>query len=284
MPMTEIPAPPPPPPGAQDPFPFDPQPAGQPDTPPEPAPEQPPAEPETPPAEPEPVVPAAPDPVQQELEDIRLKLEEQDIQGKLLEKQLEHERMLRDDAASKAGYYKRVATDLAAAARKAPPADEEFPSDTPRTVAPETARFEEEIRSLREDAIERAQVEALNHFFASNPDAREMVKDMEPFVAQARDRYAGWLESGDPKLIRRAAQMTLETGYLNAQKARTSAKRTERLTARASQLQRLADEKRAGAIPGSGAAAPALSQPKSIEQLSAAELEARLNALGRGGG
>jgi len=229
------------------------------------------------------VVPPEADPITSALEEIRLQLEEQQIANKLIEKQLEAERMFRDEAASKAGYYKRVATDLAASRRtpepQAPTGYDDLGDEPAARVAPETARFEAEIQSLREDAVERAQVEALNQFFAANPDAREAVKEMEPFIAQARDRYASWLDSGDPKMIRRAAGMTLDTAYLNAQKARTTAKRTERLTARASQLQRLADEKRAASIPGSGTAAPSGAPQKTLQNMTEAELVAALNSL-----
>lgn len=227
------------------------------------------------PVPPAPAAEPAPDPVALELEEIRLKMEETELEQRTLRQQLEHERLLREEAASKAGYYKRVAVDLAAPRRQpvepAPVDEYADPTEAPR-VHPDTLRFQQELDALRTDAIERAQMEAVSQFFAANPDAQAKQKELEPFVVQARARYAEWLESNDPKLIRRAAAMTLDTAWLNAQKAAVAARRTERLATRASTLQRLAEEKRAASIPGSGAAAaPAPRQPN--QPMSEAEAE-----------
>jgi len=266
--MTEIPAIPLPPPSPEpQELPPEVQEALQPEAA-EPAPPETPATPEPAP-QPEAAAPAAPpevDPILAQLEDTRLQLEEMAIAQRLLQTQMEHEQALRSEAASKAGYYKRVASDLAASRRAAPPPEEPYdPEEPSRTMAPETARFQQEIETLRQDAVERAQIDALNQFFSANPDVKPDA--VAPFVQQARERYADWLESDNPKLIRKAAVMVLETAHLNQQKAATAAKRTERLTARASQLQRAAEDKRAAMIPGSGSSAPSSPQPKTLDKL-----------------
>lgn len=226
--------------------------------------------------------PPAPEPASltEKLDEVISRLEESNLRREKLELEIAHERRLRDEAASRAGYYKKTALDMAGdLARRVPAAAPEAgePAGDEAQVAPivqavvarEMQRFEGEITRMREEASRRGINDELGRFFEANPDAENLMEEMMSAVAQQRANYADFLASGDPRITSQTVNVILETAYREARARKLQADRAAAVDRRAVAT-RGADAAKARAAPAATGASPAPKpRPRTIEDLDA---------------
>lgn len=212
--------------------------------------------------------------------ELKSRLEESDLRRERLEATLEHERLLRERANTKAGIYKSTAMDLL---REDPRRDDsEDDGETP----PEVRRLTREVAVLREEATTRAAQDTLTEFARNTPDlaaddevSREILAEMQPHVRQGRQDYSNLYESGDPRLVRDTTRLILKAAYTEVKAKRLAQAREQASTRR---IEQFSAARKAKLAAGSVQSAPAASAPpkqKALSEMTTAELAARLDEM-----
>ena len=230
-------------------------------------------EPET---EPEPVEEAPKEPSAEELEAeiLRARFEALEAHTKKMEA-----KMAGREAGEK-GYIKQLKAQI-----------EELRSGAARQPDPDYGEPEPEIRrpqvtpaepnSVTTWAINNAVQQAAAQFSQGHPDLQEVQESLQAYLQESGYDPQAILLTNDPIAAGRETTRVLEEAYWHAKAATRQSRVAELETKRADQVRGLENAKKKAAISGSGGTPPAPPVRKSTKDLSVAELEKQMDALGR---
>lgn len=223
------------------------------------APEEPPVE-QREPDEPEKKAEPEPDFDRQEL---LARLEELQASHKALETKLGRQ-------AGEAGYWRQKAR---ASERPEPEPETDFPEDEPVRERPSRHR-DATTAWVVSQAVERGGI----RFGADHPDAAEFKEAIVGYWQKSGYSPDALVGSMDPVEAERESYRALSEAYWHVKAERAAHARQEVATKRAEQFARQKEAKqRAGVAKSGGAAAPAKPQPKTLDKMSNAELEAEID-------
>jgi hypothetical protein len=235
------------------------------DEPTEPLPAEPAAdEPKTEPEAEQPVVPPT---AEERLATLESQLRVEKLEREKAEAIADRERFLHSRNAGELGYLKKVLAE-----RRTEPDSGYTPSeDAPK---PELDEIRSEINALKAERVQQGIAEELSNFQRTFPDAAKDEQALTAIVQRKMPDYHEFLNSGDPKLARTMARSLLKESYAELRIEREQATKATAATQSYDQAEKMRARKIAAAPASATRTAPQRARPKSIEDLTDAELDA----------
>ncbi len=201
------------------------------------------------------------------------RLEAQEAHGKKLEAKLTGRE------AGERGYIKQLQEENRRLRAGYTPEPEAEPSyrESPSPEAPEAAHPD----NLRHWAAQQAAKEAAVGFAQSHPDMNEIGPQVVQNLQTSGFDFNQLAASGDPISAAREMTRALDESYWHVKESIKRAKVTELETKRAESVRGIEELKRKASTSAPGSTAPPPAPHKSVQDLSLAELEAKMKALGR---
>jgi hypothetical protein len=197
--------------------------------------------------------------------------------------ELERTKFLASRNAGEAGYLKKLLAD-----RQRTEAEGGY-ADSPQDAGdhPGMDEIRKELGALKSERVAQALAEVGAAFERAHPDAKDYATEMQAILQQTSEEdVQAALYSDDPKLARITAKSILESAYAEARIKALQKQREEAKSRSVVQADKLRGRKVEAAPPGTQRApAPERSSaPKTIEQMTDAELDALLDSRIRRGG
>jgi hypothetical protein len=179
----------------------------------------------------------------------------------------ERERFLHSRAAGEMGHLKKMLNE------RRPETDGGY-VPTEETARPEIDDIRTEINALKAERVQQGVAEELSNFQRAYPDAVKDEQALTEIVQRKLPDYREFLNGNDPKLARTMTRSLLKECYAELRIEREQATKASAATKSYDQAQTMRARKIASAPASTTRTAPQRARPKSIDDLSDAELDA----------